>query len=172
MKSKTAQGWGMDLIIAVSIFTIGLVAFYIYSLNSPGEAKENLESLSYDGRILANTILSEGSPTGWDKTSVAKIGILTNNKINETKLQYFYELTNTSAGYNNTKQKFDINYDYYFYLNESMDISGAPGLVDGIGKPGVDRNNGYEDVKNLVKITRYTIYKNKPMTAYFYIWEE
>ncbi|MDP3026961.1 MAG: hypothetical protein Q8N63_04585 [Nanoarchaeota archaeon] len=170
MKSKTAQGWGMDLIIAVSIFTIGLVAFYIYSLNSPGEAKENLESLSYDGRILANTILSEGSPTGWDKTSVAKIGILTNNKINETKLQYFYELTNTSAGYNNTKQKFDINYDYYFYLNESMNINGNP--VPGIGKPGFDREDIPEDVKNLVKITRYTIYKNKPMTAYFYIWEE
>ena len=171
MKSKTAQGWGMDLIIAVSIFAVGLVAFYIYSLNSPGEAKENLEALSYDGRILANTILSEGSPTGWDKTSVAKIGILTNSKINETKLQYFYELTNTSAGYNNTKQKFGINYDYYFYLNESMNINGI-GEVDGIGKPLVTRNSGYEDAKNLVKVTRYTVYKNKPMTAYFYIWEE
>ena len=32
--SKKGQGWGMDLIIAVSIFTMGLVAFYVYSLNN------------------------------------------------------------------------------------------------------------------------------------------
>ena len=89
--SKRSQGWGMDLIIAVTIFTFGLVAFYIYSLNSPGEAKEKIEILSYEGKILANTILSEGSPTDWDTEHVDKIGILSDNKINETKLKYFYE---------------------------------------------------------------------------------
>jgi len=57
-KTKKAQGWGMDLIIGVTIFTFGLVAFYMYSLNSPGEAKEKIESLSYEGKILTNTILS------------------------------------------------------------------------------------------------------------------
>ena len=44
--------------------------------------------------------------------------------------------------------------------------------VDGIGKPGVSRNTGFDDAKNLVKITRYTIYRDKPMIAYLYIWEE
>ena len=167
MKNK-AQGWGMDLIIAVTIFTLGLAAFYIYSLNSPGEAKENLETLSYEGKILANTILSEGSPTNWNKTNVAKIGILSDNRINETKLQYFYELT--EADYNNTKSKFDITYDYYFYLNKKMDIGGSE--VDGIGKPGITSVNTPTNAKNLVKVTRYTLYQNKPITAYFYIWEE
>jgi len=159
----------MDLIIAVSIFTLGLVAFYIYSLNSPGEAKENLETLSYDGRILANTILSEGSPADWNTENYFKIGILSDNKINETKLQYFYELARDN--YTETKSKFDINYDYYFYLNDYMDIDGAP-PVRGIGKPDFNLEDIPENIKNLVKVTRYTIYKNKPMTAYFYIWEE
>jgi hypothetical protein len=162
MKNKKAQSWGMDLMIGVSIFTLGLVAFYIYSLNSPGEAKENLETLSYEGKILANTILSEGSPTGWNKTSVVKIGILSDDKINETKLQYFYELT--EEDYNKTRSKFDTTYDYYFYLNENMIIDEEP--VAGIGKP------DFANAKNLVKITRYTIYRNKPTTAYVYIWEE
>lgn len=168
--SKKAQGWGMDLIIAVTIFTIGLVVFYIYSLNSPGEAKENIETLFYDGKILANTILSEGSPTNWDKTNVAEIGILTNNKINETKLQYFYNLTKTEESYKKTKNLFNIKYDYYFFLNDNMTTIEAN--VDGIGKPGVTRTSEYNNAKNLVKVTRYTIYENKPMTAYFYIWEE
>lgn len=170
MKNKKSQGWGMDLIIAVTIFAFGLVAFYIYSFNSPGEAKENLEKLSYDGKILANIILSEGRPANWDKTDVVKIGILSNNKINETKLQYFYDLTRTEADYMRTKNFFNINYDYYFYLSEDMIL--ASGNVDGIGKPGTTRDIGYGNAKNLVKITRYTIYKNKPTTVYFYIWEE
>lgn len=125
--------------------------------------------MSYEGKILANTILSEGSPDGWNPAEVIKIGILSQNKINETKLNYFYGLASTSAGYNNTRQKFDISYDYYFYLNTTLNINGVS--VDGIGKPGINRSSGYEDVKNLVKVTRYTVYKNKPMTAYFYIWE-
>jgi len=170
MKNKKAQGWGMDLIIAVTIFTFGLVAFYIYSLNSPGEAKENLEILSYEGKILANTVLSEGSPADWDKTNVVEIGILSGSKINETKLQYFYDLTGTEEDYMKTKNFFNINYDYYFFLDESMTL--AAGDVDGIGKPGVTRDSGYGNAKNLVKVTRYTIYKNKPMAVYFYIWEE
>ena len=169
MKNK-AQGWGMDLIIAVTIFTFGLVAFYMYSLNSPGEAKEKIESLSYDGKILTNTILSDGAPESWNTENVVKIGILSDNKINETKLQYFYNLTRTGSDYSETKRLFDITYDYYFFLNENMTTIGIN--VDGIGKPGVSHNTGFDDAKNLVKITRYVIYENKPMTAYFYIWEE
>ncbi|MDD5192455.1 MAG: hypothetical protein PHH54_01405 [Candidatus Nanoarchaeia archaeon] len=169
MINKKSQGWGMDLIIAIGIFTMGLVAFYIYSINTPGESKENIETSSYEGKILANIILSEGSPENWNTTDVAKIGILSDDKINETKLKNFYSLA-TGAGYDDTKHKFEISYDYYFFLNENMTIEGTE--IDGIGKPLVTRNNGYDDAKNLIKITRYTIYKNKPMTAYFYIWEE
>jgi len=172
--NKKAQGWGMDLIIGVTIFTFGLVAFYIYSLNSPGE--DNLENLFYEGKILANTILSEGSPENWneDPGTVTKIGVLSNNKINQAKLESFYDLTSTEEGYENTKKLFDITYDYYFYLNDEMDINEDGSLmIDGIGKPDFDKDNPVSsDIKNLVKITRYVIYKNKPMTAYFYIWEE
>jgi hypothetical protein len=173
IKNKKAQGWGMDLIIAVTIFTIGLVAFFVYSLNSPGEAKEKIESLSYEGRILASTILSEGSPEGWGATNVIKIGILNNNKINETKIKIFYELTKIEENYEKTKELFDITYDYYFYLNKKIDINGDGSLMlEGIGKPGFDKEDIGTDIKNLIKITRYTVYQNKPMTAYFYIWEE
>jgi len=93
--------------------------------------------------------------------------------MNITKLKYFYELTDTLPEYSETKRLFDITYDYYFYLNEEIDINEDGSLMlDGIGKPGVTRTAGFESAKNLIKITRYVIYENKPMTAYFYIWEE
>jgi hypothetical protein len=42
--------------------------------------------------------------------------------------------------------------------------------VEGIGKPGTTKIN--IDAINLIKVTRVTIYKNKPINAYLYIWEE
>ena len=42
--------------------------------------------------------------------------------------------------------------------------------VEGIGQPGADKEN--INALNLVKITKFTVYKNKPVTAYFYIWQE
>ena len=42
--------------------------------------------------------------------------------------------------------------------------------VDGIGKPGVTRDN-IGETYNLIKITRFSIYQNEPITVYLYIWE-
>ena len=133
LKSKKAQGWGIDLMIAVVIFSIGLTVFFIYSLNSPGEGKENIELLFYDGEIIANTLLSPGYPKGWDEENVINIGITTNGKINETKLERFYNLAEDN--YEKTKLLFNTKYDYYFFISESIIING--GSIEGIGKPGI-----------------------------------
>lgn len=159
-KTRKAQAWGMDLTIAIVIFSVGLVAFYVYALNEPSEAKENIESLFYDGNIITEIILSEGYPIDWNSGNVIKIGILSENKINETKLESFYNLAEND--YAQTKTLFNTGFDYYFNLTETMTINSVE--VEGIGlQP--------SDPQNLVKITRFTIYKNKPITAYLYIWE-
>ena len=160
MKKKKAQAWGIDLVIAFTIFTIGMTAIYIYSLNSPSEGKEIIELLSYDGKLITESILSEGYPNDWDSSNVVSIGILNNDKINETKLESFYDLSQTE--YNRTKRLFNTDYNYWFFLSQTMTINGAD--VDGIGLEPLNE-------KHLIKITRFTNYQNKPMTAYLYIWE-
>lgn len=159
-KSKRSQAWGVDLMIALVIFTIGIAFFYVYALNEPSEAEENIESLFYDGKIITDSILAEGHPENWDLNNVITIGILTNNKINETKLESFYTLSKND--YAKTKSLFNTKYNYYFFLSENMTLSF--GEVNGIG---IEPSNH----KNLVKITRFTTYKDKPMAAYLYVWE-
>jgi len=151
---KKSQAWGIDATIAVTIFIIGIFIFYIYSINT--ENKSTIEKLSYDGKVVMDSILSDGYPLNWDSTSVIKIGILSQNKINEAKLQNFYNLE-----YSKTRKLFNTRYNYYFFLSENMYINGN--VVEGIGNQGAN--------KNLIKITRFTIYRNKPVTAYLYIWE-
>jgi len=160
LEQKKAQAWGFDLMVAIIIFSVGIIIFFIYSLNQPSQAKENLEKLSYDGKLITNSLLSEGHPDNWIEDDVISIGILNNNKINETKLERFYDFAQNN--YSQTKRTFNTIYDYYFFLDEDMDING---VVEGIG---LVPNNP----KNLIKITRYVIYKDEPMTAYIYVFEE
>jgi len=133
-------------------------------LNDPNESKEILENLFYDGKIVTNTLLSGGSPEDWTEDNVIKIGILSDNKINQTKLEYFYNLTQTN--YNNTKILFNTRYDYLFFLSENMTLGSEE--IEYIGKNVLDKDN--VDTYNLVKITRFTSYNGRPVTSYLYIW--
>jgi hypothetical protein len=145
--------------LASTIFIFGIVMFYLYALNDPEEGKENLEGLFYDGKIIAESLLSEGYPKDWNSADVVTTGILSDNKINETKLERFYNLANSD--YAKTRNRFNTQFDYYFFLSENMTINSVE--VEGIG-------SNPPNPQNLVKITRFTVYKNRPVTAYIYVW--
>ncbi len=155
-----AQGWGFDLMVASIIFITGLVVFYLYSLNSPTETQEVLNVLTYDGNLIANAFLSEGYPLDWNENNVISLGIMSNNRINQTKLERFYALS--TSNYQKTKELFNTKYEYYIFSSENFTIAGQE--VSGIG-------NFPLNPKNLIKISRITIYNNKPIDLNFEIWE-
>jgi hypothetical protein len=159
MAAKKAQGWGFDLIIALTLFMGGVLVFYLLSLNSYDETNDIIKSLSYESRIVSDSLLSPGYPEDWTSSSVTRIGIMTNSKINETKLEQFYQMSKTN--YQLTKVLLNTNNEYYFFFSEPMIINGSQ--VNGIGMT----NNSQS---NLIKITRYTIYQDKPVTVNLYIW--
>lgn len=164
---KKAQAWGTDLGVGLTIFLIAIIVFSVYSLNLSSENSENtLQQLNYESEYISDIILSPGSPQNWNEDNVLAIGITSENKINQTKLNQFYTLAKNN--YQKTKAIFNTNYDYYFFLD--TEINTPEGLKDGIGKPGINRNN--INASNLVKITRLTVYKNQPITAYLYIFED
>jgi hypothetical protein len=165
-KIKKSQAWGLDLIIAMVIFSVGITAFFVYSINYSREAEENFNLMKTEGDFIFNNILSSGYPSDWSAENVVVIGISDDGKINETKLERFFELANND--YDRTKFLFNTRYNYFFFFLDNMTIGSS--VVRGIGKPGTVPEN--INSKNLVKITRMVSYKNKPMTAYIYIWEE
>jgi hypothetical protein len=166
LMSKRAQIWGIDLVVAVVIFNVALLSFYVFTLNQSSDEKEKFESLSYHGRGITESILSDGYPSDWNPLNVVEIGILSENKINETKLETFYNFAQTK--YSLTRMVFNTPYHYYFFLDVNMTFSS--GSVDGIGRPGVDRYS--VEAKNLIKIERVSVYQGRPVSAFLYIWEE
>ena len=163
---KSGQVWSMDIVIAFIIFLSAIIILFVYSINYSGEVEKTYDKLSYDGDIIMESLFLEGHPKDWNFGNVINIGITSNNKINETKLERFYNLVQDD--YPRTKILFNTNYDYYFFLQDNITIS--PLEIEGIGKPGTNKNE--INSTDLVKITKFSIYKEKPTTAYLYIWQE
>ncbi len=166
--NKRAQIWGIDLMSGMVLFIVGIVILFVYSLNQSNEVQDNFELLFYEGKIIADNFLSSGYPSDWNSTNVITIGISDNSKLNETKLENLYEMIYINNNYSTTKNSLNTQYDYYFFLNQNMTINSTE--IEGIGKPGITKDN--INVKNLIKITRFTIYQNKTTPFYIYIWKE
>lgn len=150
-----SQVFGFDLMMATILFLVGITAIYVYAINFP-EAGETLDSLFYEGNLISSLILSEGLPSNWSLADVEIPGILSNKKINQTKLDAFY---NTS--YADLKKLLGTKNEFYFNFT-GMEITGL-GLIAGIGN-----YNG--NPENLIRIERFTIYKNKPVKFTLLIW--
>jgi hypothetical protein len=160
---KKGQAWGVDLIAAMGILLSGIMIFYLYTLNTSDEGSAIFSSLKSEGNGIMEEILFEGYPLDWDEDNVIKIGIFSNDKINETKLVMFYNVTNDRYAW--TKRNFNTNYDYFLFFDENISDG-----VSGIGKPGIDIDN--LNAKNLIKISRVVVRNNKPSMIYLYVWEE
>lgn len=165
MISKKAQVWGFDLIVAMIIFIIGMASFFLFYQNYSNDFGNSYESLVFDGNSMMDLILSEGMPFAWNSTNVEVIGILSENKINKTKLELFYEIT--KSNYASTKAIFNTRYDYLFFMESNFTIANSS--VRSLGKP----NTNPEEInaENLIKINRITVLDNKPVGVYLYVWE-
>jgi len=153
MANVKAQAWGFDLIIGVVIFLAGILFFYMYTVNYPTGEQEKYDGLLHEGELVSDSLLSEGSPENWNGTNVVRIGLVSDGRINNTKLGYFTALA--GSNYNLTKRLFRIRNEYFVFFGD--DVAG------GIGRPG-------DSAANLAKITRVTIYDNNITTMNLHIW--
>jgi len=160
MNHKKSQVWGFDIVIAITIFLVGVIAAYLYAINFLNESEQTLDSLFSEGNFVSSLILSSGTPNDWVNSEVEIPGILSEGKINQTKLDKFYELTENPEGYKNIKNLLATKYNFYFNFT-GIEASGSQ--INGVG-------NYSQNPENIVKIERLTVYKNKPVKFIIYMW--
>jgi hypothetical protein len=163
-KNKSGQAWSVDMIVALGLFSIGIVVFLVYSFNFSDHNRDVYEDLFYDAEFMSNILLSEGYPVDWNQGNVVQIGILSDGN----KLDELHNLIG-NGDYERTRNLFNTKYDYYFFFSEEMVLHEGAVPVDGLGKPDFDPENIIED--NLIKITRFSIYNNKPVSVYIYLFD-
>lgn len=161
MIKKEGQAWGMDLTFAAMIFIAGIVAFYLYTINYKSSEGSEVDEARFEADLIAASLLSEGIPSSWTTTTVSKIGVINEGKINETKLAMVYNMS--QLDYSRTKNLFGIRYDYFINLSETM-------VIEGTARAGIGREPN-QSAKNTIKITRFTNYQNKPVTLEVSAWK-
>lgn len=145
LKNKKAQVWSLDLLIAGVIFLIGIIVLYNYAMNYSSQSNSNLDELFYEGNLASELILSEEDA-----------GILSEDIINQSKLDAFYNLDNSTK-----KSTLGVKSNFYFTM-ENLEIEGSSKAYVGIMNS--------SQVDNLIQITRLTIYKNKPTKFQLFVW--
>ena len=168
----------IEFILSTSLF-VSTIIFVIYIVLNQvplleAEAKsQNLKSVSY--QISEMLVSDRGYPENWETDNVKVPGILTNNLIDKAKIVNLYELSRTNEDYEMLRDLLDTIYDFYINFNRDIIINGES--VSGIGKPGINldkTSSGYfinvENPEFVIKVTRITIYENKPIRLDFYVW--
>jgi len=145
-KNKKAQAWSLDVSVAIVIFITGIIILYIYAINYTEQSNKDLNYLLYEGNTASELILNEG-----------ELGIISKGKINQTKLDNFYY-----SDYEDIRNKLKIRDNFYFLMDD-LEINGTQ--INYVG------NKNTTSIDSLIKIDRFTIYKNKPVKFQLFIWK-
>ncbi len=169
MSPKKSQVWGVDILVAATIFFMSLFFFYNYYIDLSETKSGDIANLLEEGRVISSQLITSGYPEGWNSTNVQRIGLTENDqRINETKLLYFSEID-----YYSTQKIFNIKSDYllFFYDNEG-NLTSING-IDEIGKPGVTPENieENEDPEKIIEVSRFLIYNSTMYRMVLYLWE-
>lgn len=156
---KSGQAWGFDLIAALAIFVSGMIFFYFYSVNYSGQKDSSSVSIQQKAEFIADSLLTEGFPENWNENNVERIGIYDNDKINQTKLEMFYFLSDNN--YQNTKEIFNLNDEFYIRFPGEVNIDGNN--VESFG-------NIPTEFDNLIVISRVVVYENQIRTMEVVVW--
>ena len=129
MNSK-AQAWYMDFSIALLLFIFTLVVYFSYTANFQNQDKGDLDIMLTDAKAISSSLSLSGYPADWGNTSVVRIGLADEQKLNSTKVKSFKQYD-----YINSKKKFATQYDYVvFFLNNKGEVLNINGVC-AIGYP-------------------------------------
>jgi len=101
LKTKKAQAWSLDIVIATVIFLTGIIVLYVYAINYLGQSDDQLEQLFYEGNLASELILSEED-----------FGIIFDNQVNQTKLNEY------NLNYPEKKNLLGVTSNFYFTLDD------------------------------------------------------
>lgn len=158
MFSTKAQAWGFDLAIASAIFVTVLAIFYVLSLNATN-GNDRRASLETEANVVGDAFFSEGNPEYWNVSNVIVIGILSDEKINTTKLKSAFQFS--QADYQQTRSLFRATNNYYIKFSKPIRAEGIE--ITEIGLPPTN-------AKNVVRVSRATVSNDTIISAEVIIW--
>jgi hypothetical protein len=113
--NSKGQTWVFDYIVGFLMFAFLLILSL--SLLRSIDAKSDYDLVSREVDFVSVALVSPGFPDNWNSSSVIFPGLLSDNKINKSKLDLF-----DSFGYERTKALLRVTGEYWFYFKDESGI--------------------------------------------------
>lgn len=154
MLSK-AQTFSFDFFIALTIFLISfsLIMIFWNFTNSQIQEKKILEELMDSAFSLSEIFFTEGVPKYWNLDNVKVIGLMNENRLNQTKLNFLNDI-----GYENLKKTLNFDFDFIFKIKNQSEPIYSFGLAP-------------SESASVVKIQRISILNSSPVLIEVIVWE-
>ncbi len=159
---KRSQSSFFDFIVGFFVFSIVLVLFF--------SASKTYYYSEKDFSYVSNIILSDGIPNDWNESYYYKPGVLSNNKLNETKFLMLYNLSKKDS----LKNIFKTNFLFFLYKHNESNFSNIIFIpVSNVSYISTDYNVSFYNVSNFknVKVEdRIVNYNNSLYNVKFVFW--
>lgn len=165
MRNRKAQMWISDFIIGFLIFTSGMILASRMIFNSMQD--NDFAEVRMGAETMSEYFLSEGVPSYWTNETVVRIGLTTDNRLNLTKLLYFYNMS-----YEDTRTYLSTKYDYIVFFKKDNSTLNLTQCGHGAILP-IDCVYDLSGIvsENFVKMSRFTIYNNSIIEMVLYVWD-
>jgi hypothetical protein len=157
MSTKKAQVWTTDFALSMLIFVVALVLFGRAVMNLSTVTGEKIDNLVSDGRLITDSLTSQGYPSNWTAADVKKIGLINEGKtIDMNKLNMMANMS-----YDQTKKLFGLKYDYFiFFIGEDGKLANITPRL-GIGHPSVYAIGTRRDTNNIAYYQKENLLLNE-----------
>ncbi|MBR9676290.1 hypothetical protein GOV05_04745 [Candidatus Woesearchaeota archaeon] len=159
LRKSKGQAWIQDGILALFIVITTVILFFVGYTNLQKEDINTFEAVYNKNAIVSEYLMLEGTPIDWNESNVLRIGIInSDNSINSTKLDVFYNMTIND--YESVRSNLKTPYDFLVFFTDKNET--LLNLTNGffIGKTGFNNTNIVDkDLQILAKTKRYVIRK-------------
>lgn len=165
LSNKKAQVWITDFIIGFIIFLIGVLLTSRFIFNAMTD--DDFSRIRVEAETTSEDFLSEGVPNNWTNDTLVKIGLITNNRLNITKVSRLYNMS-----YPDTKFYLPSGLDYLLFFQKNLTVLN----ITKCGYGAINLTSCAVDISgleydNLVRVTRFVIYNNSIIQMVLYVWE-
>ncbi len=154
MRCKKAQISGLDLILAIMLFSLALILFSILwdvvQYNVKTQADADIIAIQVANRLLG----SPGYPSDWNATNVQLIGLSSERGVmDQSKFQNLLDLLAQPGGYDQVRQMLGLG-PYQFYISMT-NPDGSPILINGQPAQGGDPPTNATSVSSIKRTALY-----------------
>ncbi|MBI2653446.1 hypothetical protein HYX02_01410 [Candidatus Woesearchaeota archaeon] len=120
----------MDFGIALLLFIFTLVVYFSYTNNLQKQEQGELDAMISDAKLISSALALSGYPADWDNTTVVRLGLADQQKVNVTKVKNF-----KNYDYKTSRRLFGTVYEYaVFFVNNKGEVLNINGVCT-IGNP-------------------------------------